>query len=352
MNDAAFERVPLRAIAEQAGVSRMTVSRALRHDPAIPSVTARRIREIAQRLGYRPDPALTRLMTALRERRRAGAPSVLAYLTAHEERGGWRWHPSQRLCFEGAARRATELGYKLEEFWAGEPGMTNARLSQIIWARGIEGVIVAPLPAPRPAFPDFDWTLFSGVEIGYSLAQPALHRVCSHHVQGILLLAEKLRAAGYRRVGLALSRELDERVHHHWRAGYLAAQSLGGGEADLMFVAEDWNRAAFARWLQARQPDALVTIGPQVGAWLEALGLRVPHDLGLAHVDVALGGPDATGIDQNIGLIGSAAVDLASSLIHHQERGVPAVPRVTMIEGTFVPGRTARPVEMAALAGS
>jgi LacI family transcriptional regulator len=344
MQDGPPERVSLRAIAEQAGVSRMTVSRALRRDPAVPSDTGRRVREIAQRLGYRPDPTLTRLMTALRERRRAGAPPVLAYLTAHEERAGWRWHPSQRRCFEGAARRATELGYKLEEFWAGEPGMTDARLSQIIWARGIEGVIVAPLPAPGRTFPDFNWALFSGVEIGYSLAQPALHRVCSHHVQGILLLTEKLRAAGYRRIGLAVSHNCDERVHHHWRAGYLAAQSLGGGNADLLCVTPDWNRAAFARWLQLRQPDALITIGPQVGAWLEALGFHVPRDLALAHLDVALGGPDATGIDQNVGLIGSAAVDLVGSLLHHQERGVPAVPRVTMIEGTFVPGRTARPM--------
>lgn len=335
------ERVSLRAIAEEAGVSRMTVSRALRRQTSVPSATGRRIRAIAQRLGYQPDPALTRLMATIRVRRRDGAREVLAYLTAHDERWGWRRHRSQRLCFEGAARRAAELGYKLEEFWANEPRMTDSRLSRILWTRGIEGVIVAPLPAPRPAFQDFRWEYFSAVEIGYSLAEPALHRVCSHHVQGMLLLAERLRAAGYRRIGLALSRELDQRVHHHWRAGHLAAQSLRGEGTERMFVGDDWTLPAFQTWLERHRPDVIVTIGPQVGAWLRELGRSVPRDIGLAHADIALGGAGATGIDQGLGLIGAASIDLLASLIHHRERGVPAVPRVTMIEGRFVAGRTA-----------
>jgi LacI family transcriptional regulator len=160
-----------------------------------------------------------------------------------------------------------------------------------------------------------------------------------------MLVAEKLHAAGYRRTGLAMSRQNDERVRHHWRAGYLAARSLQDAKSDrdAMLLPADWNCAALGRWLKRFRPDAVITIGPQVGTWLKELGLEVPRDLGLANVDVALDAPGTTGIDQSLDLIGAAAIDLLVSLINHHEKGVPSVPRVTKVQGTFVPGKTIRP---------
>jgi len=338
------DRIPLREIADKAKVSRMTVSRALRDEPAIAADTRRRIQKIAKQLGYRPDPHLSRLMGTIRARKEGRLTNVIAYLTAYDQRAGWKKHPSQRICWESATRRAADGGYRLEEFWAKEPGMTDARLSEIIRARGIDGVVIAPLPAPQPIFQDFRWEYFSVVGIGYSLAQPAFHRVCSHHFQSVMLLAEKLNAAGYRRVGLAMNLQNDERVHHHWRAGHLVTQSLHGAEIapDSMFLTADWNCAALGFWIKRYRPDAIITIGPQVGTWLGELGLRVPRDIGLANVDVALDSPGTTGIDQSLHLIGATAIDLLVSLIYHHEKGVPAVPRVTKVQGTFLPGSTIR----------
>lgn len=341
---ASDERIPLRLIAERAGVSRMTVSRALRDDPEISKATCRRIQKVAERLGYRPDPILARLMETIRVRKRDRVPNVIAYMTAYDLRSGWRKHSTQRICFEGATRRAAECGYRIEEFWAREPDMTDARMSEIIRARGIDGVIVAPLPAPQLIFQGFRWDYFSAVEVGYSLARPALHRVCSHQFQSIMLVSERLYATGYRRVGLAMSLQADERVHHHWRAGHLAAHSLWGrgDPGELMFLTSDWNCADFGRWIKRTRPDAVITIGPTVSGWLNELGLRAPRDIGLANVDIALDVPGTTGIDQSPAMIGVAAVDLLISLIHHHECGVPAVPRVTKVQGTFVEGRTTR----------
>jgi LacI family transcriptional regulator len=110
-----------------------------------------------------------------------------------------------------------------------------------------------------------------------------------------------------------------------------------------MFLTSDWNCAAFGRWIERQRPDVVITIGPTVGTWLKELGLRVPRDIGLANVDVALDTPGTTGIDQSPRIIGAAAIDLLISLIHHHERGVPAVPRVTKVQGTFFAGKTTRP---------
>lgn len=344
MNETATDRVPLRVIAEKSKVSRMTVSRALRDDPSISRTTCQRIQKLAKQLGYRPDPELGRLMETIRLKRQGGLPNVIAWLTTHDKRSGWREDHTMRICFDSAAQQAASNGYKLQEFWAKEPGITDKRLSEIIRARGISGVIVAPLPSPQLVFQDFEWDWFSAVEIGYSLASPPLHRVCGHHFESMLLLTQKLYESGYRRVGMAMKLQDDQRGHHHWRGSHLAAQSLwtGSVEPGLLFLPNDWHYDAFAQWLRKNRPDAIVAFGPQVGTWLEKLGLQVPADIGLANVDVRMDGDATTGIDRNPRLVGAAAIDLLISLIRNNERGVPAVPRVTKVQGTFVQGVTTK----------
>jgi LacI family transcriptional regulator len=346
MEDCPAERVPLRAIAEKAKVSRMTVSRALRDDASIPPTTCRRIRKIAKQLGYRPDPNLTQLMEAIRIKKRDRLSNVIAYLTAHDDPAAWRRHPVQRRYFEAAVRRATECGYRLEEFWGKAPGMNDERLSEIIHHRGIDGIIVAPLPVPQLRFQNLRWGDFSAVEIGYSLPSPELHRVCNHQFQSMMLQAQRLYAMGYRRVGLAMNSQQDERVNHHWRAGHLAAHSLWGqGDLrELMFLPAHWDRTAFARWYGQRRPDAIITIGAETEEWIKALGLRVPQEVGIANVDLRPEMKATTGIDQNSHEVGTAAVDLVISLMCYNERGVPAIPSVTMVQGTFVEGKTTRPM--------
>ena len=49
-------RLTMRKLAASAGVSHVTVSRALRNDPSISRATTRRIQALARRLGYRPNP--------------------------------------------------------------------------------------------------------------------------------------------------------------------------------------------------------------------------------------------------------------------------------------------------------
>jgi LacI family transcriptional regulator len=56
-----MRRVTLRDIAKAAGVSHVTVSLALRNQAQIPTATRNRIRSLADKMGYVPDPALGRL---------------------------------------------------------------------------------------------------------------------------------------------------------------------------------------------------------------------------------------------------------------------------------------------------
>ena len=58
-----------REIAKAAGVSPAAVSLALRNHPSIPETTRARIREVAESLGYQPNPRVAELMGHIRRNR-------------------------------------------------------------------------------------------------------------------------------------------------------------------------------------------------------------------------------------------------------------------------------------------
>ena len=67
----------------------MTASRALRHVDHVSAATGKRVRALARKLGYRPDPHLTAL-AAYRQRLRPPAErEIIAYLTTDNTRQGF-----------------------------------------------------------------------------------------------------------------------------------------------------------------------------------------------------------------------------------------------------------------------
>ncbi len=344
MNHLMQESLPsLRSVAEAAGVSRMTVSLALRNHPSLPEATRRHVVDTAERLGYRPDPDIGKLMRKIREKKTTLLPNVIGYLTAYEGRDAWKSVQTWRDYFEGAMRRAEVCGYRLDEFWLNEPHMTEKRLSQIVHARGIEGVLIAPLPLAKKIFQQVGWKHLSAVELGYSQRAPALHRVCNHQFQSMFCLVQKLQEAGYRRIGLAMYDDQDERANHNWRAGYLTAESLLPGRDSIpMLLTASWSKQNFHIWLTKNRPDVVVTIGEEVHQWLDELGFKIPQEIGLANVDLTARMKDVSGIHQNSMEVGAAAVDLLISLMSHHERDIPNTPKIMMVEGTYVQGKTTK----------
>ncbi len=132
-------------IARLAGVSKNTVSLALRHDRQIPGDTRDRIASIAASIGYTKNATVARLMAELRRGRSPRFQSSLALLNAHADRHAFRTHPTIPTYVQGCRHRAKELGYCFDEFWLHDPDLDGVRLNKILHARGIAGVIVVGL---------------------------------------------------------------------------------------------------------------------------------------------------------------------------------------------------------------
>ena len=333
----------LQTIADAAGVSRMTVSYALRNDPRLAEATRRRIQELARRLDYRPNPHIAVLMSHLRATRPAKVRATLAFLTTAYPPGSWRNYPYTGEIIQGAIDHARELGYQLDEFCLEEPGMTGDRLSDILAARGIRGLLIGKQLHPGADLA-LRWERFSCVALGYSVRSPMLHRVCTDCIQAVTLAANELRRRGYRRVGYVTLDDLEERNDHLHAAGFLLSQQPVPAAARvplLCLAARD--KAVFAQWLQRHRPDAVLSFDPQVRGWLQELGGRVPDDV--AYVNLIKMGAmgDCAHVAQPGKVIGASAVDLMVGQFHRNETGVPTHPKTVLIQGTWVDGASVQP---------
>lgn len=327
-------------IATAASVSRAAVSMALRNHPRIPAATRHRIQKIATDLGWKPNPLLAEAMSAIRAGQPPADRITLAWVTAHPTRFAWRDLPFMRRCHAGAEARAGAAGYRLEHFWLGDAGWNQSRLGDILLARGITGVLIAPLVEPgRLALP---WPQIAAATVAYTLVEPRLHRATDNHCASARVAVAHLHAGGCRRIALALSANYDRRVQGLWSAGYLwQTHEEGIADPALLHRPDELDQAAFVAWLKQARPDAVISTDLRVLDWLRARRMKIPADVAFASLDVSSDNGEIAGIHQDATGIGACALDvLAGQLLRH-ERGLPAKPRTVIVDARWVDGATA-----------
>lgn len=337
-------RVTLRDVAQAAGCHFTTVSLALRNHPRLPKETCQKVQAVARTLGYVSDPMLAAFSAYRTATRPVGYRATLAWITNHPRRGDWKRTSIFYDYFRAAEARANSLGYKLEEFWIREPGLTSARASQILRARTITGLIIAPQPEPSMTI-ELDWPQFSAVAIGYSLSNPRLHLVCPHQYRAMRHAMDELHKRDYRRPGLVMLRASDDRVDNNWQAGYMIAQqALPTRDRLPPLLLEQWDQGAFLAWFKRHEPDVIITKFEELIAAVKNAKRRVPRDLGIVFLTAAEPGGERSGVYENPVQVGAAAVDYLIGMIYRNERGVPASPQRLLIESSWVEGAMVRPV--------
>lgn len=337
------EHPTLRSLAEKVGVSHTTVSLALRNSHSISLATRKRIQKLARENGYESNALVSAVFSRIRSRKPQGNHAVIAYLNTWWPRETWESCNTKTGQFRGAARRAAELGFRLENFWLREPGMTPARLGQIFHARGIRGVIVGPLQEREMAL-DFSWDQFALAAIGYSLSRPAVARATHAHFRGMCCAMDRLIARGYRRIGYVTSKDFEERVSSLWGAAYSYHQRRLAARDRIkpLIFGEEAELAPLRQWLARFRPDAIINALPAVYELVAELGLKAPRDLGFVHLDLPahLRRVGVSGIDQLSETVGANALELVASQIFTDSGGLPEHPVTQLVEGVWIDGRT------------
>lgn len=332
-----------KTIAKEAGVSRMTVSMALRDHPRVAAETRARIKEIARRQGYTPDPNLTELMRYLRKRDISKEEPVIAILNG-KRKPLRELRKDALLIREGAKERAAELGFKTEDFWLHEPGMRMKRIVQILQARGIRGIVVLPVESLNDVF-SLPQEEFTGVATCAVAAKLGFNQVHPHFYQSMHVAISSLEAQGFQRIGFCITESEDERSNHLYQSYLLWHQNHSQPENRIPILSgKTISPKSLIEWVDQERPDVVLSPNLEHCQWLRDAGLDVPGDLSFAALAPA--SEDTGEIAQvQIGYrkIGSTAIDLLKSKLSYEALGPVNNPAVTLIRGQWVDGLSVRP---------
>jgi DNA-binding LacI/PurR family transcriptional regulator len=333
-------------VAAKAGVSRIAVSMALRNHHRISAERRQEIKRIARKMGFVPDPLLSALAAHRQQRVPAREHGVLAWINRWEDSRRLRQFKEFDLYWRGASEAAGRFGYRVDEIrW--EPDCPPRRLEKILLARGIEGVLIPP-HRELLDWGDFDWSKFSVVRFGLSVPSPDSNVVTADNYRATVLAIRKIHEYGYRRIGLTVNRQFNERVGGNLLSGLFYAQHVLRLKPALppllTFLqnrtAEELSRQKdeLGRWLKRHRPDALLISDIEVPGMLRELGYRIPQDIALAGTTVLdLPGVDA-GIDQHAEAVGRTAVETLLKQMNVNERGEPRFPSRILVEGRWQDG--------------
>lgn len=328
-------------VARAAGVHRTTVSRALKNDPRLAPATRESVRQIAKDMGYRSNPLVSALMAQRRGRGGGTEIGTIAYVDAMPVDQA---HPISRAFHQGAQHWTELAGYRFAPFVLDGRSMKASRLSKILQTRGIRGVCIAPLRSAR-AHLNLDWDEISASAVGYTMIRPTLNRAVSNSFHGILASLRELRRLGYRRIGLCVDARVNQRVDEYWASGFLLFQRNHPKLRLSLFVEKGLTQKSFEKWYRKERPEVVISDSYGFENVLKHCGLDVPGDVGFVTLARSPEAPYQAGIDQHLDRIGAAAIDLIIGQLHRNESGLPAYPKTTMIEGSWVSGSTVRPLE-------
>ena len=334
-------RPSLAEIARRARVSAMTVSRALRGQPGVAAEVMARIRQIASSLGYRPNPLVQALMEQVRGGRVQKGANVIALLVPQLEEPDWGSKEWVQRLIRGAEQRAANIGFRTEPFYWQRAKIQDKRIDEILKARGIRGLVVGPLARPGAEL-NLDWNHYAAAAIGATLAHPRLHRVRNHGFHSAQLAVAKLREAGCRRIGLALSLHSALRQDQLWQAGFLMADHTQppSARAALIHQPPQLDRDGFFAWFRRVRPDGLLLVENLAYTWLSKERIAVPEEVAVVQLNRNSEPAELAGVDQDLESVGAAAVDLVVERLYHNEFGVPERPKDVLIEGSWVAGKT------------
>ena len=334
-----IKNVTLADVARAAGLSNGGASYALRGDPRLRPATVERARRAAERLGYRPDLRISSLMASIRRARSLDRRETLALVWAGTPRPPSRLPPHLRAFAENARRgivaRAEHLGCSVDEFWLGADGMTPGRLQRILVARGISGIVVVPVVrSTKNIALDWDWKFFAGAIVSNTDCTPPLDRSALNHFRSVWMTLERLRAEGRARPAIILDRDVQERIHSIQLSSFLGNHPDPKAAAGYVGYGQPGKVSHLRAWLRKTAPDALMVAWQLDKPAAETLRKMAPRSCRMVTLEWYPHGV-LPGVDPCDTEVAANAVELVVAQLHRNERGAPARPVTTMLDGIW-----------------
>ncbi len=342
--DSTGQRPPLRRIAEILGISKMTVSRALREGTSVDLNVRARVQETARQIGYQPDTRISQVMSAIRKSKSPQYRETLAFIWTHRRSEKEGLNSFYEEIFSGAKLQAELLGYKLDEFRITDQAMSGRALSHILHSRGIRGVLIAP-PGTERSYPHIwlDWKKFCTVMIGRSFVNGGLARVQPDHYSACVLALRRLKRLRYRRIGLVLSRAFDEQTGHLVRSAFQSFHPLGPRQSEkLTYLNDRPDSRDVAKWMDQAAPEVVVANFESSFPRTEHLISHAGKPVDLVALNWNRRQPAIAGVNLQLPLVGESAVDLLLTRMQRNLFGLEEAAPTIHVPGSWMDGVSIR----------
>jgi LacI family transcriptional regulator len=283
--------VTLNDIAERVKVSRVTVSKALRGHPDISDKTARKIRQIAEEIGYRPN-IMARSLSA----RRSNMIGLVVPRVAQFFFGS---------VIEGIFEKAFVNNYETILTVSQEDPERERRYLQTLVAMRVDGIIISVSQRTRD-LDVFHWVRKLGVPLLFldrkpSPAPEGFSSILVDNRGGAFTATEHALSIGYRKIA-CVGGDLRINIGRERAAGFEEAMEAYGLHVDKRWmIPGGFNREtgydAVMRLSEERHlPELIFAMTSQVALGIyeaaKKLGLRIPQDIDV----ICFGDSDALGV--------------------------------------------------------
>lgn len=262
-------------VAEQAGVSRGTVSNVLNEKGSVHPVLREKVLSAAHQLGYHPHP----FAQGLRSGRTRIIGVCVPYVTS----------PTLAAVVEGASDQAYTMGYAVMICLAGRDYARRLAHLESLSRQRVAAVVVVPGANDDPE--PYLQLQERGIPVIFGISRPSgicADLVATHDREGTMTAVRHLTGAGRRRVAL-LNASLSIEANVERMAGFRAAfQELGLPPIEGLICSglsskQDAYAATKALLGRAEPPDAIVAGGATITvgavACLRDAGVKMPDEI-------------------------------------------------------------------------
>lgn len=328
--------ITIRDVAEAAGVSTATVSRALRGLPHVDPQTRERVRRVAAELDYVVSPSASRLAS--------GRTGTVAVITPFID----RWFFSTVLSGISDVLQRNDVDLLVYE--VGDPGTSPGLPAERRLRGRVDGVIVVTLPTDAPRIADM---LGIGLPTSFiGVRWPGVPSVCIDDAAAGRMATQHLINLGHQRIGIISGRPHASTSQASRAQGYATAMEGAGLAPDEALEAFGYftvagGEAAMTSLLsQPKPPTAVFAMSDDMafGAIraLQRHGIKPGSDIAIASIDGHELAEllDLTTVSQPVAEMGSRAAEALLGRMLGDDSGPDeevTVPTTLIVRGSTVP---------------
>lgn len=337
-------------IAKIAGISRVSVSKALRGEDGVSEETRQKVIEIAKKLEYIPNPSAQELAAQRILDSHSSFKANLLVIAGQQPQEPFERFPIYAKMKRGLLKRAQQLGYSLDFIWYYDSQYKNKkRLQSIIHAKNIKGILLFDIQKDEIQINLSQLPLVC-MSIGLS-EESELNQISVNRHQAVQLATRKLLKQGYRRFGLAMWEGHDK--GRFTFGGLNAAWANNGVSIKNQIPHFYWTERAdivnqsnvprhFIEWTRKNRVEAILTAASsqQIIPWLAQAKIKVPQDIALIELNLTDQAGELAGTYFSPEKFGHIAIDFFVGQIFNQSHSHIQTPIRVSMPFQWIDGRS------------